>query len=128
MFSPLFSSLSFFFFFRFFLFFFLQASSLSKPSGSLFAAFKGAIKCDVWESKQANSHRNTHSVMQADTLTEELQKQARQKYALALQQGCNHGSWSVEWEGWGLWAFISLGDRMHANSHIHNTHRGISVS
>lgn len=101
---------------------------MSKPSGSLFAAFKGAIKCDVWESKKANSHRNTHCVMQVDTLTEESQKQARQKYTLALQQGCNHGSWSVEREGWGLWAFISLGDRMHANSHIHNTHRGISVS
>lgn len=37
------------------------------------------------------------------------ESEKKKKKYWPLQQGCNHGSWSVEWEGWGLRGFIKLG-------------------
>ncbi len=53
----------------------LQASSLSHSSGFPFAAFKGAIKCEVWESKQQiHTKTCTHCSAHRDT-TSKSQKQ-----------------------------------------------------
>lgn len=64
-----------FLFFSFSFFFF--TSWLFVPAFPAFCLWhsKGAIKCDVWESKQANSHRNTHCSAHRHA-AEESQKQA----------------------------------------------------
>lgn len=59
-----------------FFFFYKLALCPSLPGFCLWHS-KGAIKCDVWVSKQANSHKNTHTHCSAHRhAAEESQKQA----------------------------------------------------